>query len=85
MYNKPQKAWGIERHLNVHHPLAFSSPIFINNMKLSLPSDEIMELFLHSRENSGASTLPAYLLLGSLNFCSVRQASDFDSFRIIVA
>lgn len=84
MYNDDRKL-EIEVYLNVHHPLAFSSPTFINNIKLSLLSDEIMELFSQRRENRVASTLPVYLLLSSSNSCSVRQASDFDSFKMIIA
>lgn len=73
-------------HLKVDPPLAFSSPMFISNMKLSLPSDELMELSSHStRETTAAAFLPPYLLLSSLNSCSVRQAADLDSFKIIIA
>lgn len=44
-----------------------------------------MEPLSQGGENGAAPALPADLLLGSLNPCSARQVSDFDSFKIIVA
>lgn len=54
-------------------------------MKLSLPSEKIMEPLSQGGENGAASALPVDLLLSSFNSCSAKQVSDFDSFKIIVA